>query len=764
MTDVHSLEVLEYSKIVSLVSRFTLSRGGFEGIVNSPFLTDEKAVSEMRSMVESVAVILTEDEFREPSFPEINEIMAKVSKSGTVLEGTELVTVSLYIESAYSSFSYFKSRNIDDCLRNNISCDDPIPVCREIRKHFQDDGSINPKLPDIKKIILKIAELEKKNEAIVRKYLNDWNDYLQFSNPSFKDGRVVFPVKSDRKNQAKGIIHQVSQTGNTVFVEPFELLDNNNDLIQSKSELGRLIFLYCRRMTELVFDNLELITGIIEKFSFFDSLYARACFMNRYLCVFPEIIKEGIDIRQARHLLIENEPVPLDLFVISPVMGLVVTGSNAGGKTVALKTAGLVILMNQAVFPVPAAEGSRMQFFDFLSADIGDSQSLEQAISTFTGHITRIREILANKKKNGIVLLDELGTGTSDEEGGALGVSLLKNIIKNSNSVIVTTHNKRIKEFAFSSDSFEIASVRFNDERHVPEFGLSYGIHGESHGIDTAIQCGLPGFIINEAKKILESGKTDLDKALEKIQKIEETLSLKESELYEKEKELARIINDRKKEIEKYNGAREDFNHRIEEILINTNRKIDEIRQKNIKISKKDEKEIKNELYSEFESGPAAASAGKLVKIEDKNLTEGMTVTVGSLKKEGKLIRKLKNNNWQVRVGDMKLVISTDDIFQGNSGTGMEKKIVIDRGISVENARYNLDLRGYTINEAIEVIEKQIDRMLVSGQKYFSVIHGHGPLENALTAWFRKQKAVLEYNYAAPASGGKGKTIITLDI
>ncbi|MBN1647423.1 MAG: Smr/MutS family protein [Spirochaetales bacterium] len=762
LSDKKTIQSLEFERILEILAAYALSDEGRQSILACNFYPSYDSVRPVQEHVCLIAAILEAEQFTPRGMPTVSEEISCIQKAGHVLESNQLVKMAFYISQASECLDHFSRPDIPESLSALLQCEKPVQISRKILHCFRNDGSINPGLADVKKVLHLISGLEIKNSSLVQKYLHSWSAYLMFDNPSQKEGRIVLPVKAEYKNRTKGIIHQVSQTGNTVFIEPLEILENNNALLEAKSEYERIVFGYCRQLSELLHENAGTLAKLAEAFTSFDCLYVRARFLISFDCIFPAFVQSGFTILQARHLLLPADPVPVDLRLEHPLSALVISGSNAGGKTVSLKTLGLCVLMNQSAIPIPAAEGSALCFFSFIASDIGDSQSIDEAKSTFTGHLQRLSEIVCSERKNGLVLIDELGTGTSDDEGAALGISFLNTLVGLSNLVVSTTHNRKIKEFAFTSEFCETASVNFSAEKHIPLYGLSYGIHGDSHGIDTAVQCGVPGNVIEQARNILISGAGELDLAFDRIRELEQMLAKKDYEIQAKSKELESIRKSHKDDLNKLETIRESYKCELEEILVDTNRRIDDLRRNKTIVSKHDEADLKEKLYIELETVSHDITDSSERKPSVITLTKGMDILIQSLGQSGQLLNRQKNGLWLVQAGSLKLTVSESDILAVKQET-VPVRPVIDRGNAVQNAPLQLDLRGKTVEEAIDLTAKHLDSMLACGQQYSSIIHGHGTLQNAVRHFLIQHRYVSKVEYAEQNNGGKGKSIIYLD-
>jgi len=370
-------------------------------------------------------------------------------------------------------------------------------------------------LPALRAIRAKIASLHKEIESAMRKYTSDssLNSVLQSNVPAYRADRQVLAVRADKRSQIPGIVHEVSASGATVYIEPDEVVRANNELVQSEYELQAEIRRILQELTAQLGSEKEALSQALSQMMMLDTTYAAARYQSEIRGVFAEdcdLQKEPPAIPQARHPLLGEKAVPVDIMFLDAKRVLIVTGPNTGGKTVTLKTVALFALLNQSGFPVPAAEGTRLPLFDGVFADIGDEQSIDESLSTFSSHMKNIAFLLTNADENSLVLLDELGSGTDPQEGGAIGMAVLDTLIEKNAFVLVTTHHGILKNYGWTHQSCINASVEFDNTTLTPTYRLLMGVPGESHAIDIARRSGLPAAIVDKARTYLTSEQADV--------------------------------------------------------------------------------------------------------------------------------------------------------------------------------------------------------------------------------------------------------------
>lgn len=433
---------------------------------------------------------------------------------------------------------------------------------RKIFRIITKDGEMKD-LPEIIAIRRQISSLNARLKNIFSSYISEMPGVLENSVPVLRGGRQVLAVKASQQNRIKGIIHEVSVSGQTVYIEPEDAVICTNELIQKEFELQSVIK---RILTELTFDlqpSIPAFKAALPVMLCFDGTFAAARYATQNNGIFAQNCKsdEPPFLLQARHPLLAQKAVPIDVRFMSEKRVLIITGPNTGGKTVTLKTFALFSMLNQAGFPVLAAEGTRLPVFTDIFADIGDEQSLDQSLSTFSGHMKNIADALKNADENSLILLDELGSGTDPQEGTAISMAVLDFLIQKKSFVLVTTHQGILKNYGYTNPSCINASVEFNSDTLSPSYRLIMGVPGESHALDIASRSGIPENILVEARKYIATEQADvsslikglnkkhseLDKLQRKLDSQNEIIESKQEKIVQRELELRRRENQLKK-------------------------------------------------------------------------------------------------------------------------------------------------------------------------------------------------------------------------
>ncbi len=385
---------------------------------------------------------------------------------------------------------------------------------REIFAILDKDGNVRD-LPALRAIRNKIAALKKASDGAIRKYTSDsaMNTVLQSNVPVYRADRQLLAVKADRRGAVSGIIHEVSPSGQTLYIEPDEAVMANNALIQEEAHLQNEIKKILRELTAKISIYKEDFLQSHETMLLLDTTFAAARYQNSIRGVFAESCdrsQEPPAIRGARHPLLGDRAVPVDISFMDGKDILIITGPNTGGKTVTLKTVALFALMNQAGFPIPAEEGTRLPIFSSVFADIGDEQSIDESLSTFSSHMKKMAEIVRYADSDSLILLDELGSGTDPQEGGAIAMAVLDTLIQRNSFVLVTTHHGILKNYGYTNPNCVNASVEFDSSTLRPTYHLLMGVPGESHALDIALRSGLDKSIVDSARDYISSEKADV--------------------------------------------------------------------------------------------------------------------------------------------------------------------------------------------------------------------------------------------------------------
>jgi DNA mismatch repair protein MutS2 len=561
----------------------------------------------------------------------------------------------------------------------------------------------------------------------------------------------------------------------TIFMEPMEVVKLNNELREVKEEEEREIYRILQQLTYQVAGFAQDIKDSLKQVTILDQIFAKAKYSEKVNGTAPSLNDEGIiKIKEGRHPLLKNEPVPITIEAGDGFNNLVITGPNTGGKTVSLKTVGLFVLMVQSGLHIPAAEGSLIGVFNKIFADIGDEQSIEQNLSTFSSHMNNINTFLEKADSKSLILLDELGAGTDPREGAALGIAILEKLKSKNAITIATTHYSQLKSYAYSFPNVENASVEFDLESLKPTYRLIMGVPGGSNAFEIALRLGLPEEIVKEARKLIDKKELEVENIItelnnernhyqelreeaeynhRKAQEMKEEYEEKLKKLEEEQKETIREAKQKAKQIikraeKKSKNIIRDLKDKAQATRPELDREATEIN-KELKEFKSD-LEIKREEESEEES--------------KEEIKKGMTVRVKNLGKKGRVV-DFEGDKAIVEAGVMKINADVDDLIPIEMPDVHKERMVKKYQVKKNQATTNsLDLRGMRYDEAQRKLDKYLDDVRLAGYSTVEVIHGKGTgaLRKAVEEVLEGNKHVDGYRYGNQSEGGMGVTIVSL--
>ncbi|MBC2018655.1 endonuclease MutS2 [Listeria seeligeri] len=608
-------------------------------------------------------------------------------------------------------------------------------------------------------------------------YLRDRNASKMLSDAviTIRNDRYVIPVKQEYKGHYGGIVHDQSASGQTLFIEPQSVVDLNNErkALQAKEnqEIERILAEISASLAGWI-KEIHHNTFILGRFDF---ILAKARFGKAMKAVTPHLSDNGVvRLFAARHPLLEADKVVAnDIYLGEDFTTIVITGPNTGGKTITLKTLGLLTLMAQSGLQIPAQEDSIIAVFEHVFADIGDEQSIEQSLSTFSSHMTNIVSILAKVNHKSLILYDELGAGTDPQEGAALAISILDASHAKGASVVATTHYPELKAYGYNRAHATNASVEFNVETLSPTYKLLIGVPGRSNAFDISRRLGLSETIITEARSLVDTESADLN---DMISSLEEKRNLAESE-YEEARELAlgadALLKDLQKEISNYYQQKDKL--------------IEQASDKAAKIVEKAEaeaEEIIHELRTMQLNGAAGIKEHELIdaktrlgKAKPKTINKtipqapkqkphvfqnGDNVRMLSLGQKGTLLNKINNTEWNVQIGIIKMKIKTTDLEYIQPEKPKKQRIITSVHSSDSPAKSELDLRGERYEDALQKVDKYLDEALLAGYPQVAIIHGKGTgaLRTGVTEYLKNHRMVKSIRFGAAAEGGNGVTIV----
>ncbi|MGJ7043918.1 endonuclease MutS2 [Thermoanaerobacterium thermosulfurigenes] len=775
---------LEFDKIINQIVNLCDSEPGKELALSiKPYENVEKALEEIEKVNEAVSFISSYGNISF-AFKKLDEILAKAKIKSSLNPGQLLslsrflslagkVKVYLRNEKEESSFPYLREYNIR--LTNIKELYDKIDRAVMSEDELADDAS-----PALKEIRRQKAQINNKIRDTLNSIIASSPKELQDPIITIRNGRYVVPVKQEYRGTFKGLIHDQSSSGATLFIEPMAVVELNNDLrqleIKEQHEVERIL----AELTEDVGKHVDEINENMVVLKELDVIFAKAKYSISTDSTKPILNTKGyVNLKNARHPLISKDVVvPISIHLGESFNTLVITGPNTGGKTVTLKTVGLLTLMSMSGLNIPADEGSDVAFFDNIFVDIGDEQSIEQSLSTFSAHMTNIVKILNNVTSNSLVLLDELGAGTDPTEGAALAMSILDFLHRMNCRTIATTHYSELKQYALQNEGVENASVEFDVETLKPTYRLTIGIPGKSNAFEISKRLGLNDDVIDNAKNYITSEELKFEDILKDLEnkrieaenakgEIEELKNQVESLRQEYEKKIKDTEREREKIIEK---ARE----KAKKILENTKATADEIIAK-LKEAEKSDKKNKlieearlklKENINEMEESLKKSEIPEYKKIP-KNVMPGQTFYIVPLDQTGTALSEPdKDGNVKIQAGILKMNVHISNLRETESSEEKEMEKGFAKYINEKstNISTSIDLRGKTLEEASIEVDKYLDDAYLAGLKQVTVIHGKGTgtLRSGITRLLKMNKHVKSFRLGRYGEGEDGVTIVEL--
>lgn len=786
-----ALDILGYNKIVELLQAETECQLSRDIIAELYPDTNIRAVrKELRSTTEAVDLIMRKGALPTGGINDI-ESAAGFAKKGGCLTAGQLLSVRYNL-------------TVAEDVRRFLKTDVPdVPLIMSLAELIHVN---RPLASDIGRAVLsedEIADNASSELGIIRKKIAHQHDavrdklnrivnsrankaYLQESIVTVKDGRYVVPVKQEHRAKFPGIIHDRSRGGTTLFIEPQSIVNMNNELreleIAEQSEISRILTEFSGRVGECA---KELINNqvILSKLEF---IMAKGRFSLKLKGSAPEIDENGaMDLKNARHPLIEPEKVvPISMSLGKNFKTLVITGPNTGGKTVTLKTVGLLSLMMQSGLHIPASETSTMPVFKEVFADIGDEQSIEQSLSTFSSHMKNIVEIIEKAGDNSLVLLDELGAGTDPTEGAALAIAILEKISLCGAMTVATTHYNEIKKYAIATDGVENASMEFDVETLSPTYRLLMGATGSSNAFLISGKLGLPETVIERAGDLLQSDDIKFERILAALERDKKKAEEERDEAINITREIRaeqrKAELDRKEFTNKKEKLMEDAKTEARRIIREAKQTADEVRRELKELAKMESLGERTRNFDESrrklkeKEGEYARRIVRQVNstpVKAEDLKIGAAVKVLSLNQNGELIGLPDNNDEvQVQLGIMKTKVGIDDIMLISAGNKKGRKKSYAPGIGsmlsrkALNVKSSLDVRGKSLDSAMIDVGKYMDDAFVAGLKTVTVIHGKGDgiLRKGIRDFLRENRNIVSFRAGSYGEGDEGVTVVTL--
>ncbi|MBB5888131.1 endonuclease MutS2 [Lactovum miscens] len=768
------LKTLEFDLVKAKLEPFLATEQGKNELRNLQIFTNaDKIQEEFSQLAEFEEVISQNGPLNILHTKDISEILKRLQLQAS-LSGPEFLRIKRVISTLGRIKQYFKeATNIEfpslGLLLDKIFENNELVHLLSI---FDDSGALldtaSSKLYELR---TEIRQEQSAIDKIMQDMLNHHAADLTENLITIRNDRKVLPVSAGNKSKIPGVVHDISSSGATLFIEPNAAVTRNNNLnqkrIEEKNEVSRIFMELSDKLITFLPD-LKQASWVIGKF---DLIKAKSEFMRRNEAIIPSLAHDhDIQIYQARHPLIEaNKVVRNDILFSNDLNSIVITGPNTGGKTITIKTLGILTLMAQSGLPVTAGVGTKIALFDEIFADIGDEQSIEQSLSTFSSHMLHIIEILTKANKNSLVLFDELGAGTDPKEGAALATAILEELRSRKIKTLSTTHYPELKAYGLETEGVQNASMEFDIENMRPTYRLRLGVPGRSNAIEISRRLGLSESVIEAAKVELNDNETDINGMIERL----------ESQVHSQEEATAEIKR-LKLDSEKINKQLISEQRALER---EKDKLIDSARTEAAEIAGKAREEaqaILKQLNEKMQLKPHEVIAGmaeldKLIPDLSKNrvlkkakasrgLIVGAEVLVTSFGQHGRIIRLEKDGRWQVLIGSITAIVDESDLEILQTVEKPSTKLKnISRRVST-NIKAQLDLRGTRYEEASLEIDNYIDQALLTNLSTITIVHGIGTgvIRELVKKKLQANKHVKSFEYAPMNAGGSGATIAQL--
>ena len=772
------LEQLEFDKVKQLFAGYLQTEQGQEELRQlSPMTESDRISRSFDEMSDMEQIFIEQHGFGLGSLRDISESMRRLELDADV-NVSEIIDIKKILQvSAEVKHFYNDLENVNLTALNTLfEKIELLPSLQGSLQAINDGGFIeNFASHELDRIRRQINHDESRVRQVLQDILKKQADHLTETLIASRNGRAVLPVKNSYRNRISGVVHDISASGSTVYIEPRAVVQLNEEITQLRADERHEMARILRELSNMLRPHTNIIRNNAWVLGHLDFVHAKFLFMQENKAVVPQLSTDKtVQLLQARHPLLTN-PVANDLHFLDELTVIVITGPNTGGKTVMLKTLGLAQLMAQSGLPILADKGSKVAVFNEIFADIGDEQSIEQSLSTFSSHMTNIVDILAAADKDSLVLVDELGAGTDPQEGASLAISILEHLRLMQVKTMATTHYPELKAYGIETEFVENASMEFDTETLSPTYHFMQGVPGRSNAFEIARRLGLAEVIVNEAERLMDSD-TDVNRIIERL----------EEQTHESRKRLDHI-----KEVEqdnlKFNRAVKklynEFSHAKDKELEKASDKAQEIVDKAMAESE----EILKNLHHKAGLKPhevieAKSQLKKLAPEVDLSKNKvlkkakklraprvGDDIIVTAYGQRGTLINQTKNGKWEVQVGLIKMMLKEDEFslvkVQEEAQKPKKKQVhVVKKSKKSAGPRARLDLRGKRYEEAMQELDEFIDQALLNNIAQVDIIHGIGTgvIREVVTKYLSRNKHVKSFGYAPQNAGGSGCTIANL--
>ena len=769
------LETLEFSKIKELFAPYLLTeQGQLELGLLLPTSKMETVASAFLEMTDMQQIFVQHPHFSLAATQDITALTKRLELESDLnieefLALKRVLAVTQELKSFYEDLENVHLEKLDRLFENLAV----FPKLQGSLQAVNDGGFIESFASEnLSRIRRKIQENENQVREILQEILKNKGEMLADQVVASRNGRNVLPVKNTYRNRISGVVHDISASGNTVYIEPRAVVNLNEEIASSRADERYEIQRILQELSDLFRPHAAEIANNAWIIGHLDLVRAKVRFMQETGAVVPDLSEEqDIQLLSVRHPLIENA-VANDLYFGPDLTEIVITGPNTGGKTIMLKTLGLAQIMAQSGLPILADKGSRVGIFSQIFADIGDEQSIEQSLSTFSSHMTNIVSILEQVDSESLVLLDELGAGTDPQEGAALAIAILEDLRLRQIKTMATTHYPELKAYGIETDWVENASMEFDTDSLRPTYRFMQGVPGRSNAFEIARRLGLSEVIVGHAQEQTDTD-SDVNRIIERLE--EQTLESRkrldnirevEQENLKFNRALKKLYNEfnREKETE-LNKARLEAQEIVDLALSESESILKNLHDKS-SLKPHEIIEAKSQL-KKLAPETVDLSKNKVLKQAKKNRAPkvGDDILVTSYGQRGTLVKQLKDGRWEAQVGLIKMTLEEQEfnlLKAEKEQQPKRKQVNVVKRTNTAGPKARLDLRGKRYEEAMEELDAFINQALLNNMTQVDIIHGIGTgvIREGVTKYLRRNKHVKSFGYAPQNAGGSGATIV----
>ncbi|GEO68615.1 endonuclease MutS2 [Levilactobacillus acidifarinae] len=782
-----TLTIMEYGRIKQAIQKYLVSAAGQHELAQlQPTADSQKLQRWLDEAQDGADIYRLESGIPLPKLDDIRPHLKRLALEA-VLNGLELAQISRVLWTTSSVVKFFDQlaekqltlRLLNQEVQELVTIPD---VTRRLRTSLEGDGHLTDDAsPELRQIRQHIAQ----TAAAIRENMDQYTrgkdaKYLSETIVTIRDDRYVIPVRSEYKQHFGGIVHDQSASGQTLFIEPQAVVSLNNRLRQNQMDERHEEQRILAELTALLTPYQDEILRNAEILGHLDFINAKARYAHQIRATEPKLsLTNQVNLRQARHPLIDPKKVVAnDITIGKDYKTIIVTGPNTGGKTITLKTLALVQLMGQSGLFIPANENSVIGVFDDIFADIGDEQSIEQSLSTFSGHMENIVSILKQADDRSLVIIDELGAGTDPQEGAALAIAILDQIGTLGSYVMVSTHYPELKAYGYNRPETINASMEFDAESLQPTYRLLIGIPGRSNALDIAARLGMPSQVVAAARGLTDQDSQDLNAMISDLTEQKRLADSHAANLESQLTEATELHDQLQTQFDQYQhqkdqlmlDAKRDANRIVDESRKRANQIISDLRKKQLDAGKsvvKEDELIAAQGALNALQQDTGLQKNKVLRREKAKHTfkKGDSVLVKSYGQTGVLMQQLDDQHWEVQLGILKMKIATTDLEKAADPAKSKKQPRASiRRTGSNGMSPTLDLRGHRYEEAMAEVDRYIDSALLAGYPSVTIIHGKGTgaLRKGVTDYLKRSKRVKSFGFSPANAGGDGSTIVRL--